>query len=456
MGLCDAESSFREVSPMVHTVPQFELGILGGKQVIGDFEGGDIASDGGAILLAEADRKLGLTAKLAACLRDDRESAKVQHAVGEMIAQRVYQIACGYEDCNDADDLRRDPVLKTAVGRLPKSAPDLASQPTLSRLENSVGAGELYRMSEALIDLFIAGRDAPKSVVLDIDATDDPTHGQQQFTAFQAHYDCHCYLPLIVTAQVDGGPDELLATVLRAGNASAGRGAVAVIKRIVERLRVAWPEVRIVLRADGGFAKPEVYDWCEAADVRYLIGLPINSRLREFAAPHLDAARVEHEATGEKVRRLHEVNYAAGSWPHLRRVLIKAEVTDQGDNPRFVVTDLRGGPLALYDFYSGRGEPENRIKELKCDLAIDRTSCHRFLANQFRLLLHAAAFVLLSFIRRCLAGTELAAAQVCTLRRKLLKLGVRVRETARRVWLQFASSCPVRWLWPRVLARIRA
>jgi len=457
MGLYTAESRFQEVSPMVLTVPQIEFGILGGKQLTGDFEGGDIASDGGAILLAEADRKLGLTAKLAACLRDDREPAKVQHSLAEMIAQRVYQIACGYEDCNDADDLRRDPVLKTAVGRLPQTDPDLASQPTLSRLENSVGAGELYRMSEAFIDLFIAGRDkSPRRVVLDIDATDDETHGQQQLTFFQGYYDHRCYLPLIVTAQVDGGPDELLATVLRPGNASAGRGAVALIKRIVERLRAAWPGVRIVLRADGGFAKPEVYDWCEAAGVRYLIGLPINSRLREFAEPHLDAARVEHEATGEKVRRLHEVNYAAGGWPHERRVLIKAEVTDQGDNPRFVVTDLRGEPLALYDFYSGRGEPENRIKELKCDLAIDRTSCHRFLANQFRVLLHAAAFVLLSFIRRCLAGTELATAQVRTLQRKLLKLGVRVRETARRVWLQFASSCPVRWLWPRVLARIRA
>ena len=456
MGLCIAESSFREVSPMVHTVPQFELGILRGKQVIGDFEGGDIASDGGAILIAEADRKLGLTEKLAACLRDAREPTKIQHAVAEMIAQRVYQIACGYEDCNDAYDLRRDPVLKTAVGRLPKSAPDLASQPTLSRLENSVGAGELYRMSEALIDLFIAGRDAPESVVLDIDATDDPTHGQQQFTAFQAHYDCHCYLPLIVTARVDGGPDELIATVLRAGNAHAARGSVAIVKRIVEHLRAAWPEVRIVLRADGGFASPEVYDWCESADVRYLIGLPTNSRLRELAAPHLDAARAEHQATGEKVRRLHEARYAAGSWPHKRRVLIKAEVTDLGDNPRFVVTDLDGEPLALYDFYAGRGEAENRIKELKCDLAIDRTSCHRFLANQFRVLLHAAAFVLLSFIRRCLSGTELATAQVCTLRRKLLKLGVRVRETARRVWLQFASSCPLSHLWPRLLARIKA
>jgi len=442
---------------MVHTVRQFGLGILGGKQVTGDFEGGDIASDGGVLLVAEADRKLGLTSKLAACLRDDRDPAKVQHATNEMLAQRVYQIACGYEDCNDADDLRRDPVLKTAVGRLPETDPDLASQPTLSRLENSVGAGELYRMSEMFIDLFIAGRDkSPRRVVLDIDATDDETHGDQQLTFFQGYYDHRCYLPLIVTAQVDGGPDELLATVLRSGKAHAGLGAVAIIKRIVERLRAAWPGVRIVLRADGGFAKPEVYDWCEAAGVRYLIGLPTNSRLRELAAPHLDEARARHEVTGAKVRRLHEARYAAGGWPHERRVLIKAEVTDQGDNPRFVVTDLRGGSLALYDFYSGRGEPENRIKELKCDLAIDRTSCHRFLANQFRLLLHAAAFVLLSFIRRCLAGTGLATAQVCTLQRKLLKLGVLVRESCRKVWLHFASSCPVRWLWPRLLARIRA
>lgn len=452
---------------MAHTVPQFGLGILQGKEVTCDFNGGDIASDGGALLVAEADRKLGLTEKLAACVHDERDPNKVRHSVGEMLLQRVTQIACGYEDCNDADDLRSDPALKTAVGRLPESGDDLASQPTLSRLENSVGPRELYRMSEVLLDLFIAGqRKRPRRVVLDIDATEDETHGQQQLAGFDGHYGGYCYLPLIVTAQVDGGPDQLLAAVLRPGRSHAGHGCVAMLSRIVAKLREAWPGVRIVVRADGGFAKPEVYDWCEGIDgaegaegtqrVEYLISLPTNSRLRELAEPYLEQARAEFAATGEKVRRLHAVGYAAGSWPHERRTVIKAEVTEQGDNPRYVVTNMRGGPLVLYNFYAGRGEPENRIKELKCDLAIDRTSCHSFLANQFRLLLHAAAFVLLSFVRRCLAGTELASAQVCTLRRKLLKLGVLVRESCRKVWLHFASSCPVQHLWPLLLRRLRA
>jgi hypothetical protein len=442
---------------MVHSVPRIELGILGGRQVVGGFDGGDISSDGGVILLAKAEDQVGVIGRLASVLGDDRDPRKVRHSTEEMLRQRVFQIACGYEDCNDADDLRSDPAFKTAVGRLPGSAPDLASQPTLSRLENSVGAGELYRMSEALIDLFVAGRRrAPRWVVLDVDATDDETHGQQQLSGFHGFYDEHCYLPLVVTARADGGPDELLATVLRPGRSHAGRGCVAVLSRIVARLRAAWPQVRILLRADSGFALPAVYDWCEANGVHYLIGLVTNSRLRELAAPCLQAARAEFAATGEKVRRLHDVGYAAESWPRLRRTLIKAEVTEKGENPRFVVTDLGGDPLLLYDSYAGRGEPENRIKELKCDLAMDRTSCHRFLANQFRLLLHAAAFVLLSFVRRCLAGTKLAAAQVCTLQRKLLKLGVLVRESHRKVWLHFASSCPLQQLWPVLLARMRA
>jgi len=440
---------------MAHSVRRVGLGILGGREVGGGFDGGDISSDGGVMLLAEAERQVGVVSRFAAAIRDDRDPTRVRHSVEEMLRQRVTQIACGYEDCNDADDLRSDPAFKTAVGRLPLSGADLASQPTLSRLENSVGPRELYRMSEVLVDLFVAGRDAPRWVVLDIDATDDPTHGQQQFADYHGYYDEHCYLPLVVTARADGGPDELLATVLRPGRSHAGRGSVAVLSRIVARLRAAWPGVRILLRADSGFALPAVYDWCEANDVHYLIGLVTNSRLRELAVPYLEQARAEFEATGEKVRRLYDVGYAAQSWPRLRRTLIKAEVTEKGDNARFVVTNLGGDPLLLYDTYAGRGEPENRIKELKCDLAMDRTSCHSFLANQFRLLLHAAAFVLLSFMRRCLAGTRLAAAQVCTLQRRLLKLGVLVRESHRKVWLHFASSCPMQQLWPVLIARMR-
>ena len=443
---------------MVHTVPHLELGNLCGREVIGSFDGGDMSSDGGVMLVAEAERKLGVIQQMASVIDDRRDPRKVRHGLDEMLAQRVFAIACGYEDCNDFDDLCRDPALKVAVGRLPGSGDDLASQPTLSRLENSIGRGELYRMSEGLVDLFVEGRDEPPTwVVIDLDATDDPTHGQQQLAEFHGYYDTHCYLPLIVTAQADGGPDELLATVLRRGRTHAGAGALTVLKRIVAKLREAWPEVRIIVRGDSGFAKPEIYDWCEQNSVHYLIGLAINRRLRKLAKRYLRWAGVEYLLGDvEKVRNLHDARYAAGSWPHERRVLIKAEVTDRGENPRFVVTSLQGDPLLLYDLYARRGEQENRIKELKRDLAMDRTSCTSFLANQFRVLLHAVAFILLSFVRRCLEGTELENAQVCTLQRKLLKLGVLVKESCRKVWLKFASSCPVQHLWPLVLAQIRA
>jgi hypothetical protein len=256
---------------------------------------------------------------------------------------------------------------------------------------------------------------------------------------------------------VDDGPQELLVALLRRGRSHASRGAVAVLKRLVARLRQQWPGLPILVRGDSGFAIPALYDWCKRQDVSvwYLIGLPQNVRLRAVAEPHLQAARAEHARTAEKVRRIHSARYAAKLWPHRRRVLIKAEVTEKGDNPRFVVTNLRGRAAGRYNLYAARGEMENRIKELKCDLQIDRTSCHRFAANQFRVLLHAAAFVLCGALREALADTELATAQVGTLQRRLLKLGVRVKETARRVWLQFASSCPVQQLWPVVLARLK-
>jgi len=444
---------------MTQCVAQLDLGILHGKRVTGGFDGGDISSDGGLMLVAAADQQLGLTRQLATCLRDDRQPAKVRHGLPELLAQRVYQIAVGYEDCNDADDLRHDPVLKTAVGRLPQTGRDLASQPTLSRFENRVARRELWAMGQVLVDQFLA-RHAdrrPKYLILDFDATDDPTHGQQQFAEFHGFYETHCYLPLIVTAQVDDGPQELLVALLRRGRSHAGRGARAVLRRLVARLRQQWPGVPILVRGDSGFALPALYDWCERQDVPvwYLIGLPQNVRLRAVAEPHLQAARDEHERTAEKVRRIHSACYAAKPWPHRRRVLIKAEVTDRGDNPRFVVTNLRGRAAGLYELYAARGAMENRIKELKCDLQMDRTSCHRFAANQFRVLLHAAAFVLCCALREALADTELAAAQVGTLQRRLLKLGVRVKETARRVWLQFASSCPLQHLWPVVLARLK-
>jgi len=445
---------------MTDCVSTLDLGILSRKAVVGGFDGGDISSDGGLMLVAEVDRVLGLTARMAALVGDSRQAGKVRHSVHDLLRQRIYQIAAGYEDCNDADRLRGDPVLKVAAGRLPETDADLASQPTLSRFENGVSRRQLYRLAGVFLDLFVARHAAapPERIILDLDATDDETHGQQELSGFHGYYDEHCYLPLIVTAEVDDGTQELLAFVLRPGRSPASRGAVAVLRRIDQRLRTALPDTALLLRGDSGFGLPEVYDWCEEQEqpVDYLLGLAQNSRLKELAEPYMERARAEYEETGEPVRRFREFPYAAKTWSHPRRVILKAEVTAEGPNPRFIVTNMAGDPEELYDLYARRGESENRIKELKHDLQIDRTSCHRFAANQLRVLLHAAAFVLVTCLRGTLAGTEWARAQVCTLQRDLLKLGVRVKESVRRVVLQFASSCLVQELWPLVLARLRA
>ena len=452
---------------MTDCISQLDFGYLSHKAVVGAFDGGDISSDGGLMLLAAVDQALGLTAHMAACVDDSRQPGKVRHSLHDLFRQRIFQIAAGYEDCNDADHLRYDPILKVAVDRLPESDADLGSQPTLSRFENSLSRRELYRLAQVPGELFLARHQAapPRRIILDLDVTDDETHGQQQLTFFHTHYDEHCYLPLVVTAELDDGTQELLAFILRPGNHAAGRGAVAVLKRIKARLEKAMPRTKVVLRGDSGFALPEVYDWCEDQKkpgteqdrpVPYVLGLPQNSRLNALAKPHMEAAQAEFAATGQPVRRFYEFQYAAKTWSHERRVILKAEVTAQGPNPRFVVTNLTQKPQTVYDkWYARRGEMENRIKELKNDLQIDRTSCHRFEANQLRVQLHAAAFVLLTCLRTLLAGTAWATAQVSTLRRDLLKLGVRVKESVRRVLLQFASSCPVQELWPLILDRLR-
>ena len=445
---------------MAQCISQLDFGFLSHKPVVGAFDGGDISSDGGLMLLAEVDKALGLTAQMAALVGDSRQAGKVRHSVHDLFRQRIYPIAAGYEDCNDVDRLRGDPILKVAVDRLPETGADLGSQPTLSRWENSVGPRQLYRLAGIFLDLFAARHAAapPARIILDLDATDDETHGQQQLSGFHGYYDEHCYLPLVVTAEVDDGTQELLAFVLRPGRSTASRGAVAVLRRVKKRLRAALPDTNLLLRGDSGFGLPEVYDWCEGQEqpVNYVLGLAKNSRLNELTQPYMEAAEAEYEETGEPVRRFHEFAHAAHTWSHPRRVILKAEVTADGPNPRFIVTNMRGDREDLYDLYARRGEAENRMKELKNDLKIDRTSCHRFLANQLRVLLHAAAFVLFSALRGTLAGTEWARAQAGTLQRRLLKSGMRVKESVRRVLLQFASYCPVQELWPLVLARLRA
>lgn len=430
---------------------------FGSRVITANFEGGNLSSDAGLLLLGQVDKKLGLTKRLAGCIRDGRDQSKVQLTVMEMLRQRVFGIAADYEDCSDHDSLKSDPMLKLAAGRAPVSGDDLASQPTLSRLENSVSASELMRMEEVLLDIFISGhRDKPiRRFVIDADATDDPAHGQQEFEFFHGYYDCHCFLPLLVYVTADDGEQELVASVLRAGNVHAGHRLVSVLRRIVDRLVGAFPEAEIVFRGDAGMGAPAVYDLCEDAGIGYAISLAKNSRLLDFGEDTMRNACAIYEETAEKVRQFGEFSYAADSWRSERRVVVKAEVVNKGENPRFVVTNIVDMPAAdLYEFYCDRGDVENRIKELKDDLLSGRTSCHRFLANQFRLILHSAAFVLLQALRKLLAGTEFADAQVSTLRTRLLKVGARVRETTRRIWLMMPTSYPLKEVWMTIASRL--
>jgi len=436
-------------------LPRKCAGGASGRPVEVRCDGGAITSDAGVLLLREIDDRLGLTARLAQCLPDLREQEKVQHTVQAQLRQRIYQIACGYEVANDATQMRHDPALKLAVGRTP-SAPDLASQPTLSRLENTATARLCWQLSEAFVETYIAQHreQPPTRIVLDPDATDDPTHGQQELSCYHGYYQAHCYLPLLIFAQAEGlGEQELIGAVLRPGNAHAGRRAMAILRRIVLRLRAAFPACQVELRADSGLALPEVYAGCARLGLPYTISLPKNDRLIALAAPWREEARRRYAETGETVQHFGEFRYAAESWPASQRVIVKAEIMRQGENPRFVVTtrtDLE--PQALYHYYCQRGDPENRIKELKLDLKGDRLSCHRFWPNQFRLLLHAAAYVLLQAMRRGLVGTELACAQAVTLQLRLLKVGARVVESVRRVRVSLPSAYPWLHLWRRLTA----
>lgn len=418
-----------------------------------DFLGGRLTSDGGWSWVAEADAALGLTAALAAALPDPRRR-RGRHALLALLRQRIYQIVAGYEDQDDADALRADPLLKLVCGRLPESDPDLASQPTFSRLENGFSARDCYRLAEALGGVYLRERErdgVPARIVLDLDSTDDPTHGDQEGSAYHGYFRQSMYHPLLV---FDGETGQFITAVLRPGNAHAGAGALAILRRLVRRLRARWPGVAIELRADAGFAKPEVYAYCERERIAYTIGLVPNARLDALAAPLVAEALAQQAAAeGAKVRLLAEATYQAGSWPAERRVVIKAEALAKGPNTRFVVTTRTDEPEALYAWYTDRGETENWIKDLKTACFADRLSCHRFLANQIRLLWHGAAYWLLDTLRRWLvqAGTERM--RLDTLRLRLLKIGGRVRQLATRVHLRLASSHPGEPLWRQLAAR---
>jgi len=428
----------------------------GGVSLSATFDGGRLTSDGGLLWLAEAEAALGVCAALAARVPEWRRGP-VRHSLGTLVRQRVFQIACGYEDQDDADALRTDPLLKLACGRLPESGAELASQPTFSRLENALDRHAVERLAEALVDVYVRQRGragAPARIVLDLDGTDDPCHGQQEGVAYHGYYRQHMYHPLLA---FDGDTGQLITALLRPGNVHGSRFVVLLLRRLLKRLRAAWPAVRVELRADSGFASPRLYAWCEAHRVDYTIGLIPNPILERAAAPLLAQARAQSaDAGGAKVRLADEAAYQAESWPGPRRVVFKAEALAKGPNTRFVVTTRPEEPLAVYDWYVDRGEPENWIKDLKYALQADRLSDHRFWANAFRLLLHAAAYWLLDTLRRWLAAAHAPRLQLDTLRLRVLKVAGWVREVADRygpdLCLHLSSHHPGQALWP-LLAR---
>ena len=426
------------------------------------------SSDGGAILLKGCDAALDLSRGLSACLVDRRQSGKVEHSVRDLLRQRLFGIACGYADANDAARLGDDPIQKLLLERDAISGAMLASQPTLSRFENAPGRAELYRMGEALADSVIErhrrrlGRRC-RHITIDLDPTDDPTHGAQQLTFFNGHYDTWCYLPVAGFLTFNHEPEQyLFAYVLRPGNAPATRGAIGILRRVLERLREAFPRARVLVRLDGGFAASELFDFLEQAGCDYVVAMAKNKRLAPRAARLMGKARRLSKRTGKTAHVYGETRYAARRWSGKRRVIIKAEVVrtegrEPKMNPRFVVTNLRGAPRRLYEkVYCGRGEIENRIKELHHGLEIDRTSCSRFLANQLRVLLTAAAYVLMQELRRRARGTSLARAQVSTLRERLLKLGARIERSVRRLVIHLPRSCAYQNEWRRIALSLGA
>ena len=430
------------------------------------FDESEMSSDGGGLLLKAVDEELGLTEALANCLRDDRQPGKVKHSLLEAMRQRVFGIALGYPDANDFQALANDPIHKLLVGRDPINGERLASQPTISRMENSVGRVDLYRMGKTLSETVLRrhkrrlGRKA-KRIILDFDPTDDPTHGQQQFSFFHGYYDTYCYLPLVGTVQFNREKKQhLLCSVLRPGNSSAHAGFVAIASRLIEQVRAIFPKARICVRLDGGFGAPEVLDFLEEAGVEFVVGLANTKPLKRKAGKEMAEARRRYRATGATQQiygdTLHKTKT---TWPHRRRVIFKTEVVVHPDrepknNMRFVVTNLKRTPKNVYRFYCERGDAENRIKELKNGLAMDRTSCNRFLANQFRVLLTAAAYVLMQEIQIKARHSNCANAQVSTIRDQLLKLAVRVKVSVRRIVVHAPRQFPGRPAWIRIATAV--
>jgi hypothetical protein len=426
------------------TIEPFGFPAIGRKKLTAAFDGGRITSDGGVMLLAAAERRIGIAQTLALLIADPRDPALVRHSVADILRARMLAIACGYEDADDLDHLRTDPGFKLACGRLPDSGADLCSQPTMSRWENAPTLREVVRMTYALVDIYCASYPRPPAAVtLDIDDTVDVVHGHQQLALFNAHHDERCFLPIHVYDTATSRP---VATLLRPGKTPSGPEIRNHLRRLVRRIRSHWPDTRLTIRGDGHYGRPEVMAWCEANDVDYILGLPGNAvldRLVETAADDVRVRRAEGEAP--VVRRYSETRYGARSWHRQRRVAARIEASTLGLDIRYVVTNLSHGSAEwLYDtLYCARGQAENLIKLHKTQLASDRTSCRSPLANQVRLVLHTGAYWLLLALRDAIPRPQpLATAEFTTLRLRLVKIAARITETATRVRIAFAAACP--------------
>jgi hypothetical protein len=419
------------------------------------FNGGRITSDAGWLLFYALDRHNGFSEGFSGCIRDSRDARYVRHDLLGMIRQRVCQILAGYEDCNDADTLRSDPMLKTVCERLPESDPDLAGQSTLSRLENAVSKKDLMRLGRWILEGYVQSlkKRRPKRIVLDIDSTDDPTHGQQELAFYHGYYRSHILHPLLI---FDGETGDLVCSLLRPGNKGAAGHIVPVLRRVVGAIRKQLgASVPIEVRADSGFATPALYELCEAEELSYEIGIGRNPRLERAVEPVLERTLDQFQHSGVKQREFDEFPYQAASWDRSRRVVAKVEVNQLGSNRRFVVTNREDlTPERLYDHYTDRGGSENYIKAFKNHLSMDRLSCHRFWANQFRLLLHSLAYQMFVRLRQYLYGTPWQNLEVETLRRRILKIGARVRQTTRRIWVHLSSSYPEQNMFWLVLSRL--
>lgn len=425
------------------------------------------SSDGGLLLLKALDGRLGLTTTLAGCLRDGRQPGKLQHSLLDLVRQRVFGLALGYADGNDAARVANDPLHKLALDRDPLTGAALGSQPTLSRFENAVSRPALGRLLQAVADTVIAthrrrlGRRRVQRITIDLDPTDDPTHGQQQFSFFSGHYGGWHYLPLLATLTFNAEAAQyLVGAVLRPGNSGA-QGAIGLLRRLVGKLRRAFPRARLRVRLDGGFAGNALLDFLEAAGVEYVVALGSNARLAQRIRRLLGRARQQQRTTGEAVALFGETRYAARRWSHRRRVIMKAEVVvhpgrPAKSNPRFVVTNLVLPPAQVYQIYRDRGAMENRIKELKLGLGLDRTSCARFQANAFRVLLTVAAYVLFQELQRRAARTACAGAQVWILRERLLKVAAWVQRSVRRIVVHLPRAFPWRPAWQQVAQALGA